>query len=271
MTLSKYYEKIGDFKNGRTVLDSVPPFLATLSVPEGTRDLNTGHNLLLFYAIAHYDYWKRIAEIDEHDKKNEDALTDYRQALLFWDGERDKLLATQRGLWKALARSDEAWQTWVDSIPSRPSWMGQNRKQEEFATVHRPLPKVALKDLDGDEWRSDRLAKTTTIAVVWATWCEPCRNELPYFAKLAERLKDRSDVQAVSFNTDENPETAKKFVEQLGYKFRVLSAKNFAEDLMPYLSIPRTWIIRNEVIVEEAEGFGGNGDQWVEKIAGKLK
>ena len=78
-------------------------------------------------------------------------------------------------------------------------------------------------------------------------------------------------MQVVSFDTDENPETAKQFMEKNGYNFPVLSAKNFAEDLMPYLSIPRTWIIRNGVIVREAEGFEGDGEQWVERVVAAAK
>jgi hypothetical protein len=94
---------------------------------------------------------------------------------------------------------------------------------------------------------------------------------LPFFAKLAERLKDRSDVQVVSFDTDENPAGVKPFLDNHGYTFPVLLAKNFAEDLMPYFSIPRTWIIRDGAIVQESEGFGGDGDKWVERVAALLK
>jgi hypothetical protein len=85
------------------------------------------------------------------------------------------------------------------------------------------------------------------------------------------RLKDRADVQVISFDTDENPATAKQFMVAAGYRFSALSAKNFAEDLMPYFSIPRTWIIRDGVIVQELEGFGGDGDQWVERLAAQVK
>ncbi len=269
VTLSEYYEKVGQMGKARSVLAPVPAYLAGFPAPEGVPAVGDGHNLLSFHALANYGYWKRVGEIDERDKKDEDALRDYRQALLVWDGERDDLLGRQRRLWKNLGRSDEAWQAWVDAIP-RPAWREGKPAPAGFAAVHRPLPRAALKDLDGKEWPADRLAKTT-VAIVWATWCQPCRGELPYLEKLAERLKGRGDVQVVSFDTDDNPETAKRFVAKYGYTFPVLSAKNFAEDLMPYFSIPRTWIIRDGVIVEEAEGFGGDGDEWVERLAAQLK
>jgi hypothetical protein len=184
VTLSEYYEKVGQMEKARSVLAPVPAFLARLSVPDGVQDLNGGHNLLVSHALANYDYWKRAAEIDEHENKKEDALRDYREALLVWGGGRDNLLARQRQLWKDLGRSDEAWQAWVDSIP-QPAWRGRGPEQRGFGVVHRPLPGVALKDLDGNEWPADRLAKTT-IAIVWATWRQPWPSELPYFAKLAE-------------------------------------------------------------------------------------
>jgi len=268
-TLSECYQKQGQMTGARTALSPVLAFVAEKAASESPTSSFSKRNTAGSLAYAQYVYWKRLADLDEHENKKEDALNDYRQALLAQDTERDTLLVKQRRLWKDLGRSDEAWQAWVDSI-QRPTWEEQKPMQAGFAAVHRVLPNVALKDLNGNEWSADRLMKTT-IAVVWATWCEPCRKELPYFAKLADQLKGRTDVQVISFDTDENPETAKQFVEKSGYSFPVLSAKNFAEDLMPYLSIPRTWIIRDGVIVQEIEGFGADGDQWVERVAAQAK
>jgi thiol-disulfide isomerase/thioredoxin len=268
-TLSESYEKLGQMDKSRSVIASIPAYLATKAVPQNTRDVNGGHNLLLFHALAHYSYWMRLATLDEHENKKDDALKDYRQALLAWDRQRDDLLAKQRRLWKDLGRSDEDWQAWVDSIP-RPSWQEERKTiGPEFAPVHRVLPRVTLKDLGGNEWPADRFMQKTTIAVVWATWCGPCVEELPYVAKLAERLKDRDDVQVISFNADENAGLVGPFIEKHGYKFPVLLAKNFTEDSMPYFAIPRTWIIRNGEIVEESVGFYEKG--WVDQMAARVK
>jgi thiol-disulfide isomerase/thioredoxin len=270
VALSECYEKQGQLEKARSVLAPVAVYLAQSPLPEGVRNANGGHNLLLFHGQAHHDYAKRMAELDERGGRQEEALREYREALEAFDGARDNLLAKQRQLWKELGRTDEAWQQWMYSIP-RPAWREPApTTQAEFAAVNRALPKVALKDVSGSEWPAERMAKTT-VAVVWATWCQPCVRELPYFARLAERLKDRADVQAVSFATDDNPETARLFLEKNGYSFVALAAKNFAEDLMPYFSIPRTWIIRDGAIVREAEGFSGDGDRWVERVLALVK
>jgi len=82
VTLSIYYQKIGRLEKARAVLAPLPSFLAAHSLPAGVQDLNAGHNLLVFYALANYSYWARLAELDEHEGQNEDALRDYREALL---------------------------------------------------------------------------------------------------------------------------------------------------------------------------------------------
>ncbi len=267
VTLSMYYERIGQMEKARAVLAGVPAVLAAHPHPPGVQDLNLGHNLLISYAEANYSYWRRLGEVDEHEGRREGALMNYREALLASYRPNTDLLVKSRRLWKDLGHSDEAWQAWVDSIPK---YEHNHSPTFAFVQTHRALPRIALKDLDGNEWRPDRFTSKTTLAVVWATWCAPCVHELPYFAKLVDRLKDHPNVQVVSFNTDDNPELAKSFIEKNGYKFPVLIAKNFAEDLMPYLSIPRTWIIRDGAIVEEAEGSGLSGDQWLDRVVAEL-
>lgn len=270
-TLSSCYEKLGQLNKARAVLAPIPAYLASKPVPANMPDNSFARSIVSFHALAQFSYWVRLAELDAQEHRAEDALKEYREALLVWDGRRADLLARQQRLWKDLGRPENEWQAWVDSIP-RPAWeQKSSAPHPDFAPVNRALPKITLKDLDGNEWPADRLLAKTTIAVVWATWCTPCVKELPYVDQLAVRLKDHPEVQVISFNTDDDPELAKLFVAKNGYKFPVLPAKNFAEDLMPYFSIPRTWIIQHGAIVEESEGFTGDGAQWIDRVAAQVK
>jgi hypothetical protein len=84
-------------------------------------------------------------------------------------------------------------------------------------------------------------------------------------------VKRRDDVLAISFNVDENSWVAESFLKKRGYSFPALAAKQYAEDSMFDLGIPRTWIIKDGVIVYEREGFGGDADKWVEEMLALLK
>ncbi|MBN2497950.1 MAG: TlpA family protein disulfide reductase [Deltaproteobacteria bacterium] len=52
------------------------------------------------------------------------------------------------------------------------------------------LPEIGLQDQDGDTRRLDRWRGKSLVLNFWATWCEPCKRELPHLARLAEALAD---------------------------------------------------------------------------------
>ena len=167
-----------------------------------------------------------VRELNERENKKGDALKSYREALLVWGWITRRAFywfveSGRYGLISDVQMSN--WQAWVDSIP-RPAWRDATKPQlAEFATMRRALPKLPLKDLDGNDWAADRFLKGTTIAVVWATWCGPCVKELPSLREACGALEGRDGcASVVSFNTDENPALARAFVERNGYRFPVL-------------------------------------------------
>ena len=64
------------------------------------------------------------------------------------------------------------------------------------------LPEFELSDLDGRKWSLADLKGKVAFINLWATWCGPCRAELPYVQKLREQLKDRKDVVVLTLNID---------------------------------------------------------------------
>jgi thiol-disulfide isomerase/thioredoxin len=82
------------------------------------------------------------------------------------------------------------------------------------------LPDLALACLDGGG--PARLARLGVPAVVnlWATWCGPCRQELPAFQRFAERAGDR--VRVVGVVTRDEADSARAFATELGLRFPVL-------------------------------------------------
>lgn len=82
----------------------------------------------------------------------------------------------------------------------------------------RPAPDIAFKGPDGAEMRLADLRGKLLLVNLWATWCAPCRAEMPALDALQREMGgDRFEVVAVNVDTgsDEKP---KKFLEEIGVK-----------------------------------------------------
>lgn len=264
VVLAQTYEKKGDRNKAHATLWQASDYLASKAPSHEATD----KQVLNWYTISRHYILRVSAEMAEREGRKLDALNGYREALAARPMNREALLARERKLWTELGGTDEGWQQWITpievvaaSVPEHP----------EGSIANRSMPPLSAKDLQGNQWTLDRLAGKTTVAVVWATWCIPCRAELPYFAKLADQLKGRSDVLAISLNIDDNIALAESFVKSNGYTFPVLAARQYAEDLMSVFSVPRTWIIRNGIITREFWGFRQDEDKWVEEMLAELK
>src|SRR5690606_35337030 len=66
------------------------------------------------------------------------------------------------------------------------SWLAHDR----FATVGpgTPAPDFTASDLDGNPVRLSRYDGEVVLLNIWATWCEPCREEMPSMQRLYDRL-----------------------------------------------------------------------------------
>ncbi len=63
-------------------------------------------------------------------------------------------------------------------------------------------PDFKLKDLEGDWFTlGDHLGKEVIYVTFWATWCVPCRREMPHLQKMADELGDQGFL-VVGVNTD---------------------------------------------------------------------
>ncbi len=83
------------------------------------------------------------------------------------------------------------------------------------------LPEMKLRDLSGTVIHSGELfAGKVVVLNIWATWCPPCRKEMPDLIRLSRILpNDRFMVAALS--VDNNPDDVRAFVDEHGIDFPV--------------------------------------------------
>ncbi len=84
-----------------------------------------------------------------------------------------------------------------------------------------PITAFDLKALAGGTIRSKELAGKVVLLNFWATWCGPCKEEMPSLAKLQTQF-DPARFQVVTVTTDMHPRGIKQFLDHLGIHLPVL-------------------------------------------------
>jgi hypothetical protein len=94
---------------------------------------------------------------------------------------------------------------------------------------------------------------------------------LPHLQKLYDRVKDRKDIQIVTFSIDDNIAAIAPFMKENKYTFPVVQAHLLMHDLMPTITIPLNWFVdANGVVRFERVGFGDLG-KWVDETLEQLE
>jgi thiol-disulfide isomerase/thioredoxin len=92
---------------------------------------------------------------------------------------------------------------------------------ERFVPWTAPTPALALHDLAGRRHALADYRGAVTLVNFWATWCEPCRDEMPSMQKLEERLRGQPFV-ILGVNHGEAESRVRAFAERMRIGFRIL-------------------------------------------------
>ena len=84
-----------------------------------------------------------------------------------------------------------------------------------------PIPAFDLKALDGASLRSQDLAGKVVLLNFWATWCGPCKEEMPSLARLQAQF-DPAQLRVVTVTADMYPQGIRQFLDHLGVRLPVL-------------------------------------------------
>ena len=128
--------------------------------------------------------------------------------------------------------------------------------------------KFTLKDLHGKAVNLEETFKGRALLVnFWATWCTPCKYEIPMLVELQEKYQDQK-FTVVGITTDDPPDDdLRKFVADFKINYPILSALGhdaIQEAYEASITIPVSWFIRADgTVLLKHEGI--QKKEWFEK------
>jgi len=129
-----------------------------------------------------------------------------------------------------------------------PISVGDVQVKEKFdreeSSVGYLAPQFSLRNLKGNLVSLNNFKGQVVVLNFWATWCVPCRIEMPAFENLYRRYRSQG-VVVIGVSLDKGAdEKVRKFVEEYQLSFPILIDSNGkAERLYPSVSIPFTFVI----------------------------
>jgi peroxiredoxin len=110
-------------------------------------------------------------------------------------------------------------------------------------------PDFLLEDLGGGELRLSDLRGRPLIINFWATWCAPCRKEMPQFVEAYDKYKGEG-LEIVAVNLQEGKSIASKFADDYGMDFTVaVDRDGEVGDQYHLLGLPTTYFVGRDGVI----------------------
>lgn len=139
---------------------------------------------------------------------------------------------------------------WVNRIPSDAATVTAGLPPAP--AVGHPAPDFRLTTLAGEPFTLSDLRGTPVVLNFWATWCPPCRAELPELQGASERLAGQ--VAIIGVNQAEAPADVGAFVAALGLSFPMpLDVRGEISRLYAVRSLPTTFFIDRQGVIRHVQ------------------
>jgi thiol-disulfide isomerase/thioredoxin len=125
-----------------------------------------------------------------------------------------------------------------------------------FASNPQPAPPFLLQDLDGNVVSTAQWQGKVVLLNFWATWCPPCRQEIPILVDLAKKYKDNLLIVGVSVD-DGSPDDVREFARAFHMNYPVVMwSHELVSEYGGVPALPTTFLINKDGrVVQKHEGL----------------
>ena len=117
------------------------------------------------------------------------------------------------------------------------------------AKVNFPAPELNLQDLSGEQVALSDYRGSVVLVNLWATWCPPCREEMPTLQTFYEKYKEDGFV-LIAIDQEETSDVVQPFVEEFGLTFPIwLDLDYLAQQQFHTANLPSSYVVDREGVV----------------------
>jgi peroxiredoxin len=138
-------------------------------------------------------------------------------------------------------------------------------------TLEKPAPDFTLKSLTNTNIKLSEQAGNVILLNFWASWCAPCRKEMPLLNDIHNKYKALG-FSVIGVNVEQESNLAKSFISSYPVDFPILlDDSNKASKLYDVNAMPTTVIIdRNGVVRHLHKGYKEGDEKAYQKMVKKL-
>lgn len=109
-----------------------------------------------------------------------------------------------------------------------------------------PAPALSAAALEGWKYQADWRPYEFTIVNFWATWCEPCRSEMPALQELFARYRERKLAVVGVLLDSETDDEVRSFAKNLGVDYRIVRGDTDLSNVWGGIGIlPTTFVVNS--------------------------
>lgn len=147
--------------------------------------------------------------------------------------------------------ADSANQTENEAVPPVNTESNENtqakKDNSEYPKIPSALATKEIKKIDDSTFKLEDKKGNVVLLNLWATWCGPCRGEMPHLVKMEDEYKEKN-FEIIGLNTDdESVEDINKFAEQmkLNYQMAYADGEMMREflNISKFQGIPQSFLI----------------------------